>query len=36
MKDFEYIVKEIKKSVQFLVAQGAENIIVDPLYELAL
>jgi hypothetical protein len=35
-KDFSFILEEIKKAVSFLVAQGAEKVIVDPVYELAL
>jgi hypothetical protein len=35
-KDMEYILLEIKKSIQILLKQGVEKIIVDPLYEIAL
>ncbi|MDR2416239.1 MAG: hypothetical protein LBD75_06675 [Candidatus Peribacteria bacterium] len=35
-KDFEFMLKEIQKAVQFLKEQGAEVILLDPVYELAL
>ena len=30
------IIEEIKRGIAFLVSQGAEKVIVDPVYELAL
>jgi glutamate racemase len=35
-KDFEFILKELQKAVQYLVKQGVETVIIDPVYELAL
>jgi hypothetical protein len=35
-KDFAFILQELQKAVQFLREQGAEAILLDPVYELAL
>jgi hypothetical protein len=35
-KDVAFILEEIKKEIRFLKIQGAEIIILDPLYELLL
>ena len=35
-KDFTFILEEIKKAVSFLLSQGAETVILEPVYELAL
>ena len=36
MKDFDYMLQEIKQAITFLKEQGVEGIILDPVYELAL
>jgi hypothetical protein len=35
-KDFTFILEEIKKALSFLISQGAEQVILDPVYEIAL
>jgi hypothetical protein len=35
-KDFAFMIEEIKNAVFFLIAQGVDKVIVDPIYELAL
>jgi hypothetical protein len=35
-KDITSVIEVIQKAVTFLTSQGAEKIIVDPIYELAL
>jgi len=35
-REFSWMIQEIEKAVSFLVAQGAEAGIVDPVYEMAL
>ncbi|MDR0650998.1 MAG: hypothetical protein LBG59_06470 [Candidatus Peribacteria bacterium] len=35
-KDFSFILQEIHKAIRFLREQGAEAILLDPVYELAL
>ena len=35
-KDITIIGEEVKKAVSFLLSQGAETVIVDPVYEMTL